>query len=160
MNTSIKYFHVIVCKSKYLGLSFSGSFLLTNLPAFNNAAVDIQCAKTDDGAAYVQRLQHFRSFNWHWHCSLFSKNLTRNTFPLSITSIRIQDTTRKQFTSQNIARISSHKISSIRRFVLFHSATMNRSHPFVQPNLPKQYVIVFGSSSFSSNLLLKLLPLT
>ena len=98
--------------------------------------------------------------NWHWHCSLFSKNLTRNTFPLSITSIRIQDTTRKQFTSQNIARISSHKISSIRRFVLFHSATTNRSHPFVQPNLPKQYVIVFGSSSFSSNLLLKLLPLT
>ena len=91
---------------------------------------------------------------------LFSKNLTRNTFPLSITSIRIQDTTRKQFTSQNIARISSHKISSIRRFVLFHSATTNRSHPFVQPNLPKQYVIVFGSSSFSSNLLLKLLPLT
>ena len=53
MNTSmsLKSFHVIFCKSNYSRLSFSGTFLFTNLPAFNNAAMDTDCAKVDSGAA-------------------------------------------------------------------------------------------------------------
>lgn len=53
MNTYafLKSFCIILCKSKYLILSFSGTFLFTNLSAFNNAVIDTDCAKTDDGVA-------------------------------------------------------------------------------------------------------------
>ena len=48
---SLKSFHVILCKSKYSKLNFSGTFLFTDLPAFNNATINTVCAKTDESAA-------------------------------------------------------------------------------------------------------------
>ena len=50
-STSLKSVHVMLCKSKYSRLNLSGTILFTNLPAFNNAAINTDCAKTDGGAA-------------------------------------------------------------------------------------------------------------
>ena len=53
MNTSmsLKSLHVILCKSNYSRLSFSRTFLFTNLATFDNAATDTDCSKADGGAA-------------------------------------------------------------------------------------------------------------
>ena len=98
MNTSmsLKSFNVILCESKYSRLSFFGTFLFTNLPAFNNAAIDTDLEKTDGGAAAclasvtfeiivpgTGKLPGVDEINLSGEatvCSLFSKNLTKNTF--------------------------------------------------------------------------------
>ena len=55
----LKSFHLILCKSKYSRLNFSGTFLFTNLPAFNSAVIDTDCAKNDGGAAVFLALVTF-----------------------------------------------------------------------------------------------------
>ena len=60
-STSLKSFHVILCKLKYSRLRFSGTFLFTNLPAINNALIDTDCANTDGGAAIFLKPVNLRS---------------------------------------------------------------------------------------------------
>ena len=88
-STSLKSFHVILFKSKYSRLSFSGNFLFINLPAFNNAAINTDCAKIDGGAATCLALVIFDILllalkNYQGLVasvfSLFSKNLNKKYF--------------------------------------------------------------------------------
>ena len=95
-STSLKSFQEILCKSICSRLSFSGTFIFTNLPAFNNAAIDTERAKTNGRAAtclasvtfeiIVTGTEKFPGVDetnlsgGSTVGSLFSKNLTRNTF--------------------------------------------------------------------------------
>ena len=88
-STSLKPFHVILFKSKYSRLSFSGNFLFINLPAFNNAVINTDCAKIDGGAATCLALVTFDVLllalkNYQGLVasvfSLFSKNLNKKYF--------------------------------------------------------------------------------